>query len=85
MNEHRLTKRLMGSAFELIVVNENPDEANRLLQIGVDEISRIEDILSEFREHTTTTLINKNAGIKNVFVEDGNGDPISKTTLCKRK
>jgi thiamine biosynthesis lipoprotein len=70
MNEYRLSKKLMGSAFELIVVHENAGEADRLLELGVREISRIEDLLSEFRENTATTLINQNAGIKGVEVED---------------
>jgi thiamine biosynthesis lipoprotein len=67
MNEYRLQTRLMGSIFELIIGHDHRKDAEHLLQMAVDEISRIEDLLSEFREHTFTSRINASAGIAPVI------------------
>jgi len=68
MNEYRISKKLMGSRFELKIVCESQAKANHLLETGINEIERIEDLLSEFREHTLTTKINHYAGIRPVQV-----------------
>ena len=70
MNEYRIQAKLMGSLFELIVGHENEKEARFFLDIGVREIERIENKLSEFREHTFTTLLNTNAGVKPVQTDN---------------
>lgn len=62
MNEFRIQERLMGSAFELIILHTDADEAQRLLQAGVNEIKRIEHLLSEFRPDSEISIINRNAG-----------------------
>ncbi len=56
----------MGSAFELIVGHDEAAEAKYLLDIGIQEITRIENLLSEFRENTFTSALNRNAGIEPV-------------------
>ncbi len=66
MNEHRIQTKLMGSVFELIVAHSDAGEAKHLLDIGIREITRIEDLLSEFRDNTITSNINRNAGIEPV-------------------
>ncbi len=66
---HRLTKKLMGSAFELLIVDDNAERAEVLLQKGVQEIQRIEQLLTEFSPDSTTTLLNQSAGKKAVRVE----------------
>ena len=58
----------MGSGFELKIVCETESEAGRCLEIGIIEIERIEDLLSEFREHSLTSKINQQAGIQPVKV-----------------
>ena len=68
MNEYRVAKKLMGSGFELKVVSENEAKANHLLKLGINEIERIEDLISEFRDHAFTTKINQTAGIQPVEV-----------------
>ena len=60
----------MGSVFELIVCCTSPEEANKYLNLGLNEIERIEKLLSEFLPETATTLINNNAGIAPVIVND---------------
>jgi thiamine biosynthesis lipoprotein len=68
MNEYRIQTKLMGSIFELIIGHDHQEKAEYLLKMAIAEISRIEDLLSEFREHTSTSHINANAGIAPVTV-----------------
>ena len=68
MNEYRLALKLMGSAFELVVVHEKEKEARHLLDTGIREIERIENLLSEFMPGSLTSQINNEAGIKAVRV-----------------
>lgn len=70
MNEFRIKRKLMGSAFELIINHDHKDEAAELLALGVSEISRIEKLLTEFSEDSVTTHINRNAGIQSVDVPE---------------
>ena len=70
MNEYRVATKLMGCAFELIVASTNSTEADHLLQVGIQEIKRIEEILSEFKENSIVSQINRNAGIKPIKVGD---------------
>ncbi len=68
MNEYRLQEKLMGSQFELVIGHEHEGEARYLMGIGLDEIRRIENVLSEFRENTFTTMLNRNAGEEEICV-----------------
>jgi thiamine biosynthesis lipoprotein len=70
MNEFRLVEKLMGSAFELIIVDDDQVKAEELLQAGRDEIKRLEKLLTEFDESSFTSQLNTNAGIKPVQVDD---------------
>ncbi len=58
MNEYQLPFKRMGSAFELIVVAKNAIKADAYLQAGVDEITRIEELLTEFKSTSETSRIN---------------------------
>ena len=58
----------MGSAFELKITCENQSQANHFLALGINEIERIEDLISEFRDNALTAKINKNAGHQAVKV-----------------
>ena len=60
---------LMGSDFEITIVEENDSEANRLINIAIKEISRIESLISSWDKNSQTTLINYNSGIKPVKVD----------------
>ena len=62
--------RLMGSDFELIVIEKNEAEAIARLEEGIAEIRRIEGLLTEFREDSQTSLINRNAGVNPVVVDE---------------
>ena len=68
MTEYRHHCRLMGCAFELIVADENGEQAQLWLQQGVEEIKRIEQLLTEYDEGSETSLLNRNAGKEPVKV-----------------
>lgn len=59
----------MGSAFELIVVEEDEAVADERLRLGIAEISRLESLLTEFREDSQTALINRFAGLEPAEVD----------------
>lgn len=60
----------MGSGFELLLHHADSARAKELLKMGVREIERIEDLLSEFREYTYTSQINRNAGLAAVKTDE---------------
>jgi FAD:protein FMN transferase len=66
MNEFKRHARLMGSDFEFIIV---ADEENGLIDECIDEVKRIETLLTEFSETSQTSLINKASGSHAVKVD----------------
>ena len=60
----------MGSGFQLIVVEKDDPTAMERLREGVEEIKRIEGLITEFSDHSKTALVNKNAGVHPVPVEE---------------
>ncbi len=66
---HRRTLKLMGNRFEISVVADDEDWANERIDEAVAEISRIEALLTTYRDTSQTQLINQNAGIRPVPVE----------------
>ena len=64
---HRSLK-LMGSGFQITVVVEDSLEANRVIDLAVEEITRIEKLISSWDPDSETSEINSNAGIKPVKV-----------------
>ena len=64
---HRSLK-LMGSGFQVTVVVKDSAEANRVINLAVDEITRIEKLISSWNPNSETSEINSNAGIKPVKV-----------------
>ena len=61
---------LMGNQFEITVVASNAEWAHERIDEAVNEIRRIEDLLSTFKEDSETNFINDNAGIQPVKVSD---------------
>jgi thiamine biosynthesis lipoprotein len=73
MTETKLFKRellLMGNQFEISVVSHNEEWAQQRIDMGVEEIRRIERILTTFKDDSETALINRNAGIQPVKVSE---------------
>jgi thiamine biosynthesis lipoprotein len=69
MVKRQIHTRLMGSSFELIVVEEDEVIADRRLEEGVAEIRRIEALLTEFSPDSQTALLNRHAGVRPVSVD----------------
>ncbi|PLW93564.1 MAG: thiamine biosynthesis protein ApbE [Marinilabiliales bacterium] len=61
---------LMGSRFEITPYSENESLLDSAIQIAINEIKRVESILSEWQENSKISEINKNAGIKPIEVSD---------------
>jgi len=60
---------LMGSDFEITVVENNFADANYFIDLAIKEISRIESLISSWDKNSQTSLINNSAGIKPVQVD----------------
>jgi len=60
--------KLMGNRFELSVVAADERWANETIDAGIDEIKRIEKLLTTFSDDSETNQINSNAGIHPVAV-----------------
>lgn len=66
---YRKVLKLMGNRFEISVVARDPVWANQCIGEAVEEIRRIERLLTTFNEGSQTNLINQNAGIAPVKVD----------------
>ena len=60
--------KLMGNRFELTVVAGDEQFANECIEAGIEEIRRIEKLLTTFSDDSETNLVNRNAGIARVAV-----------------
>jgi FAD:protein FMN transferase len=69
MQRFQVNVRLMGSDFELIVVVNDGEKARVHLQVAVEEIKRLEALLTEFTDTSLTAAINQAAGIAPVEVD----------------
>lgn len=58
----------MGSGFQISVVAKDSTEANKAINLAIDEITRIEKLISSWDPNSETSKINSNAGIKPVKV-----------------
>ncbi len=69
-SQKRYTKitKLMGSRYDITVVEKDSIKAVKDIQIAIDEIKRIENIISSWKPNSQTSKINQNAGIKPVRV-----------------
>ncbi|WP_394370064.1 FAD:protein FMN transferase [Zobellia roscoffensis] len=62
------TLKLMGSRFDITVVAKDSVDGNKNISLAVDEISRIENLISSWKPDSETSKINRNAGIQPVPV-----------------
>lgn len=60
----------MGSRFDITVIAENESESDKFIKVAIDEIRRIEKLISSWDSNSQTSLINKNAGIRPVKVDE---------------
>ncbi|CAN5518879.1 FAD:protein FMN transferase [soil metagenome] len=66
----KVRTKLMGNQFELSVVASNEEWAMQRIDAGINEIKRIEKLLTTFSEDSETNLINRHAGITPVKVSE---------------
>jgi thiamine biosynthesis lipoprotein len=66
---YRKVLKLMGNRFEISVVSTNEISASAHIDEAVNEIQRIEKLLTTFSESSQTNLINRNAGLRPVKVD----------------
>jgi FAD:protein FMN transferase len=64
------TAVLMGTNIEMTASNEDEAKVNAAFDSAVQEISRIENVMSEWREGTPVSQINRKAGLEAVKVPD---------------
>ncbi|MGZ5248049.1 MAG: FAD:protein FMN transferase, partial [Flavitalea sp.] len=64
----RVDTKLMGNRFEFTVVSDDPDYANECIDLAIAEVTRIESLLSTYKEDSLTNLVNNSAGINPVQV-----------------
>jgi thiamine biosynthesis lipoprotein len=60
---------LMGSVFEISLVDRDSAITNQHIDEVISEIDRIENLISEWRPQTQIAAVNRNAGIKPVKVD----------------
>ena len=69
LNSSKRIVKLMGCRFEITATATEKNIAEQAVEAGIQEISRIEMLISEWKDSTQTSLINRNAGIKSVKVD----------------
>ncbi len=69
LREFKRPQKLMGNAFEITVVSNEEKSAYSHIDAAIEEIRRIEKLLTTFSEESQTNLINRNAGIQPVKVD----------------
>lgn len=63
------TLKLMGSRFDITVVADDKPTATIYIQDAINEIKRIENLISSWDPNSQTSEINRNAGIRAVNVD----------------
>jgi thiamine biosynthesis lipoprotein len=66
---HKKAMKLMGNRFEISVVSEDEELAETMIGRAVDEIRRIEKLLTTFDQSSQTNQVNDQAGIAPVKVD----------------
>lgn len=71
LTEHvyRKVLKLMGNRFEVTIVDDDRLSAMEHINAAIDEVRRIEGLLTTYSESSQTSLINRNAGIQPVTVD----------------
>ncbi len=67
---HNKVLKLMGSRFEVTAVSENDSLAWQAINAAIDEITRIERLISSWDTKSQTSAVNRQAGIKAVQVDE---------------
>jgi len=66
----RRVLKLMGNRFEFTVVADNETAGQKAIDLAIEEVSRIEELFSTFKDTSQTSLINQYAGVRPVRVDE---------------
>jgi FAD:protein FMN transferase len=64
LQEYKQHAKLMGNAFQITVVAESEVWAHEQIYLAIEEIRRIEKLLTTFNEQSQTSEVNRHAGIR---------------------
>jgi thiamine biosynthesis lipoprotein len=67
---YKMSRPIMGTIFEITVAGETDDHAEPAVRAALDEIARLEGVLSEWRPETDISRINAAAGSEPVAVSE---------------
>jgi thiamine biosynthesis lipoprotein len=67
---HKRTVSLLGSPFEISLVAKDTLEANVYIDVAIYEVKRIENLISDWIPTTLVSVINANAGVKPIKVNE---------------
>ena len=70
MEKFSKSLKLMGNIFTITVVSEDAIFAEENIQLAIQEIQRIEALFTTYNNESQTNLINSNAGIKPIKVDE---------------
>lgn len=70
MEKFSKSLKLMGNIFTITVVSEDAIFAEENIQLAIQEIQRIEALFTTYNNESQTNLINSNAGIEPVKVDE---------------
>lgn len=84
MKQYSESLKLMGNNFTITVVAEDEEFALQNITLAIDEIKRIEKLFTTFSPDSQTNLINENAGIKPVKVDQEVFDLIERSIAISR-
>ncbi len=80
---HKSTK-LMGSRFDLTIVAKDSTDGNKHIETAIEEITRIEKLISSWDTNSQTSEINRNAGVKPVTVDKELFDLIERAIVISK-
>lgn len=66
---YKKTAGLLGSPFDITVVAQDSVQGNRYTQLAIDEVKRVENLISDWIPTTQISRVNQNAGIKPIKVD----------------
>ncbi len=65
LKKTEVTKELMGTTVTITVYDDNKEEAERVIDLAFKEIERIDRLLSNYKNDSEVSLLNKNGFIEN--------------------
>src|SRR5689334_4262313 len=69
LSEYKVVEKLMGNMFEITVVSQEAERAYELITLAIEEIRRIEKLLTTFSDDSQVNQVNQQAGIAPVKVD----------------